>query len=72
MKKLTQQLYEAHMNETPDVTCEEAAKMCFIDIAVNLHELINLGFHPNEIEAILDNQLIEGLDLAVINSIVSR
>lgn len=72
MKKLTNQLYTALMGGTPDTTREEAAKMCFIDIAVNLHELIQLGFLPDEIETILDNQFTEGLDSAVINSIISR
>lgn len=72
MKNLTKQLYDLHIGAVPTTTCEEAAKMCFIDIAVNLHELIKLGFLPDEIETILDNHITEGLDSSVINSILSR
>jgi Cu/Ag efflux pump CusA len=72
MRKLLNQLYKNHIAESMDTTCEEAAKMCFIDIAVNLHELVRLGFNPSEIENILDNQLTEGLDSSVISIIVSR
>jgi len=72
MKKLTQKLYEANMLEQENLVCEEAAKMCFLDIAVNLHELIQMGFTPDEIDIVLNTQLDEGLDTALINTVIRR
>ena len=72
MKKLAQKLYEINMKEQKNLICEETAKICFIDIAANLQELIQMGFTPDEIEIILDDQLDSNLNELLINTIIRR
>ena len=72
MKKLIQKLYELNTKEQKNLVCEEAAKICFINIAVNLQELIQMGFTTNEIEIILDDQLDSTLNELLINTIIKR
>jgi hypothetical protein len=71
MKQLTTYLHMLHTQEH-EVTCEEAAKTCFTDIVVNLHELIRLGFTPEEIEQVLDSYIDPNLDSAIFDILVNK
>ena len=71
MKQLTTYLHMLHTQQ-PKCTCEEAAKTCFTDIAINLHELIRLGFTPEEIEQVLDSYIDPSLDSIILDILVNK